>query len=534
MQVGPPASAFLPDWVEQHAARTPGAPAVDSPRERLTYGELWRRARDLAGHLAACGVRPGDRVVVALPTSPGSVVCALAVHALGGCAVEIDRGMGQAGLATVLAQARPRHALLHAQDARAWTQAQTEPFAFTWVMGGGPTPPGPPAGGTVSLSAGGELPPEARGLPVPGRGDLSPDAPALVLYTSGSTGTPRGVVQTFGNLHANTRSIVAYLGLGPDDRVMAILPFYYCYGRSLLQTHLFAGGSVFIDGRFMYPRVVAEALGSEGCTGFAGVPLTFEILRRDLDLAAFPRPRLRYVTQAGGPMRPETIAWARAAFAPARLFVMYGQTEATARLAYLPPERAEEKAGSIGRAIPGVELQVVDEEARELPAGEVGHLVARGGNVTPGYLEAPAETAAILHHGWLWTGDLARRDDEGFLYIAGRAKEILKVSGHRVSPIEIENVLASHPAVAEVAVVGAPDAVKGEVPVAFVVARAGMALVEDDLRRFCREQLPIFKVPARVEPIDAIPRNPSGKPLKTELAARAAAARHRPGEDTKA
>ncbi len=517
-------SELIFDWVEAHARRTPDAPAVDSPHHRLTYGELWRRVRDLAGHLADRGVGPGGRVVVALPTSPASVVAALAVQAAGACAVEIDRAMGHAGFATVLSQSRARHAIVAASDSREWGRAQSELFAWAWVLGAGPGRPGPEALGTTPLLPDGALPDTWRGASPPRREGLTPEAEAVVLYTSGSTGTPRGVIQTFRNLSANSRSIATYLGLGPRDRVMAILPFYYCYGRSLLQTHLLTGGSVFIDGRFMYPQVVMEALSSEGCTGFAGVPLTFEILRRDVDLAAFSRPRLRYVTQAGGPMRPETIAWAREAFAPARLFVMYGQTEATARLAYLPPERAQDKAGSIGIAIPGVELQVVDEAGRPLPAGEVGQLVARGANVTPGYLEAPGETAAILHDAWLWTGDLARRDGDGYFFIAGRAKEILKVSGYRVSPIEIENVLAAHPSVAEAAVVGAPDPVQGEVAVAFVVPRKGAAPDPLELRRFCRERLPPYKVPALVELAREIPRNSFGKPLKAELVSRARAA----------
>jgi acyl-CoA synthetase (AMP-forming)/AMP-acid ligase II len=517
-------SPFIADWVAEHARRRPDAPAVASPQQRLSYGELQARVRDLAGHLADRGVTAADRVVVALPTSPGSSVAVLAVHALGACAVEIDRGMGRRGFATVLGQARPRFAIVAAQDAREWTEAQAgRPFDWAWVARPAGGTEGPPALGTTTLAPDGSLEPGARGLAPPPRPDLPESTPAVILYTSGSTGTPRGVVQTYGNLAANSRSIVEYLALGPDDRVMAILPFYYCYGRSLLQTHLLAGGSVFVDNRFMYPRVVMEAIGSEGCTGFAGVPLTFEIVRREVELGTVSMPRLRYLTQAGGPMRKETIAWVRQAFAPARLFVMYGQTEATARLAYLPPERAEEKHGSIGIAIPGVELRVVDEAGQELPAGEVGHLVARGGNVTPGYLDAPEETAAILHDGWLWTGDLARRDEDGFLFLAGRAKEILKIAGHRVGPVEIEHVLAEHPAVAQSAVVGVPDPVQGETAVAFVVLRPGAAADATELRRFCRERLSQHKVPARVEFIEAIPTTESGKPLKAELAARARA-----------
>lgn len=513
------------EWVLGHAERTPDAPALASPQLRLTYGELAGRVRDLAAHLADRGVTARDRVVVALPTSPAGAVAALAVQALGACAVEIDRGMGQQGFATVLRQARPRFAALASQDLADWVAASGgEPFTWAWVLGPVRDGVAVPARGCTPISADGALAAKVPGLPLPARAEVVPDAPALVLFTSGSTGTPRGVVQTYRNLQANTRSIVEYLELAAADRAMLILPFHYCYGRSVLQTHLYVGASVFLDNRFMYPRVVMEAIGNEGCTGFAGVPLTFEILRREVDLGAIARPRLRYLTQAGGPMRPETIQWARAAFAPARLFVMYGQTEATARLSYLPPERGEEKQGSIGLPIPGVELRVVDEAGREVAVGEVGHLVARGENITPGYLDAPDDTAAILHDGYLWTGDLARRDEDGFLFLVGRAKEILKIGGHRVSPIEMEVVLAEHPAVAEVAVVGAPDAVQGEVAVAFVVPRAGAIIDASDLRRFCRDRLPPQKVPSRVEVIEAIPRNASGKPLKSELAARARAA----------
>ena len=299
---------------------------------------------------------------------------------------------------------------------------------------------------------------------------LDPASPALILYTSGSTGRPRGVVQTFRNLDANTRSIVQYLRLAESDRALVVLPLYYCYGRSVLQTHLFAGGSVFLETRTAFPRVVLEALAAEGCTGIAGVPLTFEIIRRQVDVSSIAFPALRYLTQAGGAMAPETIAWVREKFSPARLFVMYGQTEATARLSYLPPESAEEKKGSIGIAIPGVELRVVDEQGRELPRGEIGNLVARGENVTPGYLDEPEETAAILRDGWLWTGDLALRDADGFFFHRGRSKEILKIGGHRVSPIEIEHVVAEHPGVAEAAVIGVAHEIMGEVPSAFVVA----------------------------------------------------------------
>jgi acyl-CoA synthetase (AMP-forming)/AMP-acid ligase II len=275
---------------------------------------------------------------------------------------------------------------------------------------------------------------------------------------------------------------------------------------------------VFLDDRFAFPQVVLETMAAEACTGFPGVPHTFEILRKCIDRSSLSSLRLRYVTQAGGAMSDDTIAWARRAFAPAELFVMYGQTEATARLAYLPPDRAADKRGSIGIPIPGVELSVVDAAGRPLPHGETGELVARGDNVTPGYLDDPEATAAILHDGWLWTGDLATRDAEGFFYLRGRTKEIVKIGGHRASPAEIEQVVGGHPDVHEAAVVGAADPVVGEVPIAFVVLREGATANEADLRRFCQERLAAYLVPRAFVPVAWLPRNEAGKLLRSELA----------------
>ncbi len=298
-----------------------------------------------------------------------------------------------------------------------------------------------------------------------------------------------------------------------------MLPLSYCYGRSVLQTHLLVGGSVVMDDRMAFPRRVMEMMAMEGCTGLAGVPLTFELLRRSVDLASIPMSRLRYVTQAGGAMAPDTIAWARTAFAPAPLYVMYGQTEATARLSYLPPGRAMDKAGSIGIPIPGVELRVVDASGVELPAGEVGEIVARGRNVTPGYLDDPEETSAILRDGWLWTGDLGEMDAEGYLYHRGRARDILKIGGHRVSPAQIEEVIARHPAVEEVAVVGVPDDLLGEVAVAVVVLRAGARADAAELVARCRASLPPPLVPAAIRFAPSLPRNDAGKLQRAVLAA---------------
>jgi len=517
-------SPFLHEWLFHHAVRQPGAPALATPATRLSYGELADRVRSLAAHLAAGGVAPGDRVLLSVPNAPATVVAGLALNTLGAVSVEVNREWSAEIVADIAARTGARQAIVWGRDARTWGEVAARcAVDRLWVVHPGPLPPGLlSALGGVSASLvleDGRADPSQPVPSAPPAVALRPDQPALILYTSGSTGRPRGVVQTFRNLDANSRSIVEYLQLTAADRALLILPLYYCYGRSVLQSHLLAGGSLYLDGRFAFPRTVLEAAASEECTGFAGVPLTFEIIRRQVDVSSIGL-KLRYLTQAGGAMAPETIDWARQAFAPARLFVMYGQTEATARLSYLPPERAQDKRGAIGIPIPGVELAVVDERGQPVPEGETGHLVARGANVTQGYLDEPEETAAILHDGWLWTGDLASRDGDGYFFHRGRSKEILKIGGHRVSPVEIEHVVAEHPGVAEAAVIGVPHDLMGEVPAAFLVLRPGAAPSEEELRRFCLERMPAYRVPTRFTTVESLPRNAAGKLLRSLLAER--------------
>lgn len=510
-------SPFAVDWLMAHAARAPLAPCLGTPSGWLSYGEVAGRVRLAAALLARQGVAAGERVMLALPNGPAAVVASLAVQSCGGCAVEVSREWGAEALRAIAEQTQARHAVIAGRDAALWAAIHA-PFRRIWIVHPAPPPPRmcellAPAEWTWVGEDGAV---EAGHAPAP-PAVLDADAPALLIYTSGSTGRRLGVVQTHRNIAANTRSICEFLQLGPADRVLSILPLYHCYGKSLLQTHLLAGGSVFFDHRFTYPRVVMEAMAQQACTGFAGVPLTFELLRRQGAATGADFPALRYVTQAGGPMQADTVRWARAAFAPARLYVMYGQTEATARLSYLPPESAQAKEGSIGRGIAGVELRVLDEDGRECATGQVGQLAARGDNVTKGYYNDEEATRQILRHGWLWTGDLAYRDADGYIFITGRAKDILKIRGHRIGAAEIERCLCRHPDVSEAAVVGVPDAVEGESAAAFVVLRAGAEADENALRKFCREQGSAYAVPRTIRFEAVLPRTTTGKIAKGEL-----------------
>jgi long-chain acyl-CoA synthetase len=519
-----PASPFVFDWVDHHAAARPDAPAIGTPTHGwTTFAELQAGVQTVATTLAGAGVGSHGFVVLALPSSAVSVAAGIAIQALGAACIEVSRELGRDGFAEILRQTEAKVAIVTGRDVGVWTDLATtagldhllvvhpsipgdrmvealDGVAWTWIPD--------------SLPA---ISDQLTASTVAPRTDLDPASPALLVYTSGSTGTPRAVVQTHANIDANTRAIARYLELTPGDRAMATLPLFYCYGRSVLQTHLIVGGSVFFDHRFMYPAVVFDELAAQGCTSFAGVPLTFENLRRQVDIASLELPTLRYVTQAGGAMHPDTIRWVRAAFAPAVLFVMYGQTEATSRLAYLPPDRAVDKEGSVGRALDNLEIRIVDDEGQPVVPNAVGNVVARGPSITPGYFRAPEETREILREGWLLTGDLGRLDEDGFLFLAGRTKEFLKLGGNRVSAKEIEEVLARHPTVASVAVVGMTDAHGAEQAVAFVVPASGAVADETELRRHCRSTMPAFKVPKFVRFADDLPLTASNKVAKSEL-----------------
>ena len=341
---------------------------------------------------------------------------------------------------------------------------------------------------------------------------------ASIVYTSGSTGKPRGATLSHLNIVSNTRSIVQYLELTPDDRIMVVLPFHYIYGKSLLNTHFFVGGSVVIDNRFLYPAAVLQAMREQAVTGFAGVPSTFTMLLNRSILKDQKFPTLRYLTQAGGAMAPAVQKEVVKAFAPAKLYVMYGATEASARLSYLAPEDLPRKWGSIGKAIPGVELFVADEHGNPLGPGKEGEIVARGPNIMQGYWGQPEETNRVLRNGLYFTGDIGVTDDEGFIFIVGRTWDMIKVGGNRVSAKEIEETLYEYPAIAEAAVVGVPDDLLGEVPKAFLVLKqGGREGLEEALREFLSGRIASYKIPKLFEFRDSLPKNEAGKIQKTKL-----------------
>lgn len=473
----------------------PGEVAIVDESGPHSYADLAARIARVSEVLAAAAIAPGDRVGVLGPNSVDSVAAYLGAIRAGVVPVPTSERLTADQLTFRARQLRWR--AVFAGPGRG------EELAYLLPV----------------LTASGE--PDSAPGPA---WDANLDDDAVLMLTSGSTSEPKAVRVTHRNLIANTTSIVDYLGLTASDRTAAILPFSYCYGASLLHMTLRAGGSVVLVGDTAFPERIVEAVTTHECTVLAGVPSSFALLMRRSSFARRPLPTLRTILQAGGPLPPATAQAVCQAQPQARVFLMYGQTEATARLSYLPPERMADKLGSIGRGIPGVELTVRDDRGEPVAPGQVGEIYARGDNISPGYVDDPEQSAAKFTPLGLRTGDLARVDEEGFIYVVGRSGGFVKSWGHRVSRAEIEACALAAPGVASAVVVGVPDEDAGEAIVLFVVmtddqaaagagAEGGDGAVDAEraVRRHCRRVLPHHMQPKTIRVIADVPLSANGK-----------------------
>jgi len=474
-----------------------------------TYGELQSASATVSNYLLSKGLRKGDRVLLVGDNSLFWVAAYLGTMQAGAVCVPLPMTIAAQDLDYILSTTEAQVAFVQSRFAIA-NKDRLQAVQLITEREVAALPNAVLFGQLERVSV--EILPEIE------TSDL-----AALMFTSGSTGKPRGVMVSHGNIIANTESIVEYLGLTENDRIMTVLPFHYCFGTSLLHTHLRVGASLVVEPRFMYPEKVLERMLESRCTGFAGVPSHFQILLGKSSLRKKQFPDLRYVQQAGGHLAPTFVRELRQALPTTRIFVMYGQTEATARLSYVPPEDLDRKIGSIGKAIPGVTLQLLDESGLPVQPGTIGEIVAEGANVTNGYWHEPEESARCFRNGRLYTGDLGTVDDEGFIYVVDRAKDFLKCGGKRVSCRQLEEKLLEFHELLEAAVVGVKDEILGEAVKAFVVPRDSHADgLEARVRLFCKEHLPFQLMPKEVVVMQSLPKNSSGKVLKQNLKAHGA------------
>lgn len=487
----------LVELLQFSANRSPRSEAVVLGSERLSYAELWRRAQSVAGFLQAQGLVPGERVALVLENSPIYIAAYYGVLAAGGVVVALNTAVKERDLLGWI-QHSGASWLIGDATHDAWQGLCQSASGLRVVQ----------VGGTVGDQFSWEQ--VLAGTPATPV-EIAAASPAAIIYTSGTTGRPKGVMLSHRNLLANTQSILEYLPIETGARIVNVLPFYYSYGNSVLHTHLAAGACLVLENSLTYPHRVVESMVREKATGFSGVPSTFALLLSRVKLQDYDLSALRYLTQAGGAMPPALTKRLLEALPSVSLYVMYGQTEASARLSYLPPERLQEKMGSAGKAIPGVTLEIRGDDDKPVATGVAGEIWAQGDNVMPGYWNDVDATQSVLRDGWLKTGDMASMDSEGYLYIQGRRSDMIKTGAHRVAPNEIEEVIAEIDGVAEVAVVGVDDEILGQVIKAVVLPRPGASVDGMRVKAHCRDRLALYKIPKYVELVTELPKTASGK-----------------------
>jgi acyl-CoA synthetase (AMP-forming)/AMP-acid ligase II len=343
---------------------------------------------------------------------------------------------------------------------------------------------------------------------------------ACLVYTSGSTGEAKGVMETHANVDFATDSIITYLENTPEDIILNCLPFSFDYGLYQLLMVFKFGGTLVLEKRFVFPAAILKRIQEERVTGFPGVPTIFSILL-NTDLSSYDLSSLRYITNTAAALPVSHILRLREKFPQATLYSMYGLTE-TKRTLYLPPDQLDHRPGSVGIAIPGTEVWLEDETGKRLGCGETGELVVRGRHVMQGYWQAPELTAQRFRPGPLpnervcYTGDLFRMDQDGYLYFVSRKDDIIKTRGEKVSPVELERVLYGLEGVTKAAVIGVKDDVLGQAIKVYLVSEND-TLTEKDVLRYCRQHVEDYMVPKYVEIVEELPISASGKILKTAL-----------------
>lgn len=509
-------ATLLHELILEQASRCPDAAAIVHRQAVLDYADLARRVQSAARGLLALGLKRSERVAVYLPKQLETVVALFAAVAAGGVFVPVNPQLKPEQVGHILRDCNVR--ILITARARA-DRLPLDPAAcpdlraLVLVDGSGAPPDNHPlqAAHWQELSAAGSDPKPARAIDI----DM-----AAILYTSGSTGKPKGVVLSHRNLLAGAFSVAGYLDNRADDRLLAILPFSFDYGLSQLTTAFVAGArAVLMD--YLLARDVVTAVARERITGLAAVPPMWVQLAQ-LDWPAEAADSLRYFTNSGGAMPRATLNALRRRLPKAVPYLMYGLTEAF-RSTYLPPEEIDRRPDSIGKAIPNAEILVVREDGSPCEPGEAGELVHRGSLVAQGYWNDPEKTAERfrplpgqnpalpLVELAVWSGDTVRADDDGFLYFIGRKDDMIKTSGYRVSPTEIEEVLYGSGQIAEAAALGVPHPVLGQAVIAMI-----KPLRDDfnanELIAHCKQHLPNFMIPLQIMTRQTdLPRNANGK-----------------------
>jgi len=510
-------SELLHDFIFTSAARTPHAPALAHGRVRLDYTTLAAAVRAAGAALQARLQAPGERVAVFMEKRVENVAAMFGAAAAGAVFVPVNPLLKPEQVAHILRDCQVRVLVTSGERLAALAPVLEGCHDLRTVLATA-LPQGHPALPGVELADWEAALAGAAARPLAPARRIDADV-AAILYTSGSTGKPKGVVLSHRNLVAGARSVAQYLEITERDRILSVLPLSFDYGLSQLTCAFLTGASVVLLNH-LFARDIVAAVQAERITGLAAVPPLWNQLAR----LSWPGDcSLRYLTNSGGAMPGATLAALRAALPRAQVFLMYGLTEAF-RSTYLPPEELDRRPDSIGRAIPNAEVLVVRPDGTPCVPDEPGELVHRGALVALGYWNDPAKTAERFRPSpgqdpalplvemAVWSGDTVRRDAEGYLYFVGRTDDLIKVSGYRISPTEVEETAYASGLVDEAVAFGVPHPELGQAVVLLAVAPGASDETEAALLKECQRRMPSYMVPQRLalreEPF---PRNPNGK-----------------------
>ncbi len=526
-------SGSIVEAVFAHAQLAPERPALFFENQAFSYGRLYGEIERFARALGAWGLRRGDRVALFLENSPTFVVAYLGTQLAGGVVVLVNTQYRQVELSHILTDAGVRLCVTSAAGADELDQLDLPELKALVIVGDMEAPREASAHKRFAfedfirrraLDAGSQQPHQdaAVASPIP-LALPSPDEPAVIGYTSGTTGRAKGALLLHRNLVANVAAITTAWRWAESDHLLLTLPLFHTHGLTVgLQGTLYSGARLTLRRKFDAADVLATLKRDPTITLFFGVPTMYARLLAEARQAGVPPHLPRLFVSGSAPLSAQHFADFEQVFGQ-RILERYGMTETGMNLTN--PHDGERRAGTVGTPFPGQEARVVDPQTREsLPPGEIGEIEVRGPHVFAGYWNRPEATEeAFDGDGWFKTGDLGWMSDDGYYTITGRARELIISGGYNIYPREIEDVLASHPEVAEVAVVGAPDPDLGEQVVAVIVPRADAARPStEDLIAFCRERLASYKKPRQVIFAEALPRNALGKVQKHLLAARIA------------
>ena len=497
-------------FLEQSARFFPDKTALIHEDVRATYAQINIQANHLANWLIMDqGIKKGDRVTLIMENCLEYVVSYYGVLKTGAIISPLSSELKPDSLRPLLNELEPKVVISSPRFERLLHATEITPFNIKAVLIKKPK---------LKWSS---MPVEVFSWEEQINNDEFPNVDisideselASIIYTSGSTGKPKGVMLTHKNIVSNTHSICRYLHLNDQDIQMAVLPLFYVMGKSLLNTHFAVGGTVVLNNKFAYPAYVLKQMVDEQVTGFSGVPSTYAYLLHRSPLASY-RDKLgsfQYCSQAGGHMSKQIKEELRKILPQhTKIYIMYGATEASARLTCLEPDQFEDKINSIGKPIPGVILRILDDEGQKVPKGRIGELVSNGPNIMQGYWKNEDATAKILDQYGYHTGDLGYQDQEGYFYLKGRKDNLLKVGGHRINPQEIEDALMETELVVENAVMGIPDDLLGHKLIAIVTPK-DKNCSQNQILEHCNSMLPRYKLPGEVIFVKSLPKHTSGK-----------------------